>query len=601
MTLVNTKTSAWWTADVHADRRPFLMARNAIQTSLRGYFATRDFLEVDTSILQVSPGNEAHLHAFSTEAVSIDGQSRPFYLHTSPEFAMKKLLAAGETRIFTFAHAFRNREHGPMHHPEFTMLEWYRTGESYERLMEDCAAILARASEKAKANKFNWRGVACDPFLSPERLSVAEAFDRYVGIDLLATLSPEGLTDREGFADEARAAGIRVAEDDSWSDIFSRVLVERIEPNLGHGRPTILDQYPVSEAALARRSPQDHRVAERFELYVCGVELANGFGELTDASEQRARFEEEMRIKRRVYGESYPIDEDFLNAVSVMPESAGIALGFERLVMLAAGASRIDQVIWAPVAMPPVEARSVDRIEPQPILQRPAAPAVTPKASAPAIASGAADTQPAATADFVALISAAVAGVSMSGDLAQQPDETAQDDDASTGEDDALAQSLLAEADEEVDVSVSEDGEAFVFDALSDMTALSEAEAEGEVDETDEHRGTMMDISDLEPEDVIQPDMDPPVADEAEMLDAADQAEDQPGEEEIDADVDLSDAMEAEILAALVLEPEFAEEKSEETEQTEATKAEDASEDHDKDPFEDWDGLDLLELKEAKG
>ncbi|WP_064712496.1 EF-P lysine aminoacylase EpmA [Rhizobium bangladeshense] len=344
------KASPWWTPSVHADRRPFLIGRNAVQAALRGFFARENFIEVDTAVLQISPGNEAHLHAFATEAVTTDGQTAPFYLHTSPEFACKKLLAAGEQRISCYAHVYRNRERGPLHHPEFTMLEWYRAGESYESLMMDCVRILALAAETVKADKLTYHGGQCDPFAGPERLSVAEAFERHAGIDLLASVAADGSTDREHLAIELKRIGMRVADDDGWADLFSRVLVEKIEPHLGFDRITILDEYPISEAALARPSRRDPRVAERFELYACGVELANGFGELTNADEQRRRFEIEMAEKARVYGESYPIDEDFLAALSLMPEASGIALGFDRLVMLATGASRIDQVLWAPVA-----------------------------------------------------------------------------------------------------------------------------------------------------------------------------------------------------------------------------------------------------------
>ncbi len=341
--------SPWWMPHVHADRRPFLLGRNRIQAAFRSFFAGQDFVEVDTATLQTSPGNEAHLHAFATEAIGLGGARTPLYLHTSPEFACKKLLAAGETRIFCFAHVYRNRERGPLHHPEFTMLEWYRTGESYESLMKDCAALLALAAETAGTRTLTYRGEETDPFQEPERLSVAEAFQRFAGIDLLASIDRSGETDRDHLAESLRQAGMRVAEDDTWSDLFSRVIVERVEPHLGLGRATILDEYPVAEAALARPTARDPRVAERFELYACGVELANAFGELTDAQEQRRRFGAEMAEKMRVYGESYPVDEDFLAALAHMPEASGIALGFDRLIMLATGASRINQVIWAPV------------------------------------------------------------------------------------------------------------------------------------------------------------------------------------------------------------------------------------------------------------
>ena len=350
MTDRRSSSATWWTPSAHADRRPFLLGRNAIQAAFRGYFADRDFIEVDTATLQVSPGNEAHLHAFATEAIGNDGIASPLYLHTSPEFACKKLLAAGERRISCFAHVYRNRERGPLHHPEFTMLEWYRAGESYETLMADAAALVALAADTMKTRGFSYRGQTCDPLLEAERLSVAEAFQRHAGIDLLGSVEVGGTTNRDHLAAQLRKAGMRVAEDDTWADLFSRVIVEKVEPHLGMGRLTILDEYTVAEAALARPSARDPRVAERFELYACGVELANAFGELTDAGEQRRRFEAEMIEKQRVYGETYPLDEDFLDALAIMPDASGIALGFDRLVMLATGAVRIDQVMWAPVA-----------------------------------------------------------------------------------------------------------------------------------------------------------------------------------------------------------------------------------------------------------
>jgi elongation factor P--(R)-beta-lysine ligase len=327
-----------------------LLARNRIKQAIRRWFEVQDFVEVEAAALQVSPGNEAHLHAFATELTDGAGERTPFYLHTSPEFACKKLLAAGEQKIFDFARVWRNRERGPLHHPEFTMLEWYRAEQPYEILMADCAALLRIAAETAGAEAFTWRGRSADPYAEPERVTVAQAFDRLAGVDLLASLAPDGATDRDSLAAAARASGIRVAEDDTWADVFSRVIVERVEPQLGLGRPTILCEYPVAEAALARPKPGDPRVAERFELYACGVELANAFGELTDPAEQRRRFEAEMDEKARVYGDRYPLDDDFLAALGHMPQASGIALGFDRLAMLALGATRIEQVLWTPVA-----------------------------------------------------------------------------------------------------------------------------------------------------------------------------------------------------------------------------------------------------------
>jgi len=341
--------SPFWDTEVHAGRRPFLLARNRMVAALRAHFATEDFVEVETGALQVSPGNETHLHAFATMLTRPDGRSQRLHLRTSPEFACKKLLAAGERRIVEFAKAFRNRERGALHHPEFTMLEWYRAGEPYEILMDDCAAILAMTAGAAGTKLLSFRGRTADPFAACERLTVAEAFLRFAGIDLLATL-PAGEPDTQALARAARAAGIRTGDDELWGDIFSRVLVEKIEGQLGIGRATILDRYPVHQAALARPADDDRRVAERFELYACGVELANGFGELTDPVEQRRRLEIEMAEKERIYGDRYPLDEDFLAALAAMPQACGMALGLDRLAMLATGAARIDQVLWNPLA-----------------------------------------------------------------------------------------------------------------------------------------------------------------------------------------------------------------------------------------------------------
>ncbi|HEY2710853.1 MAG TPA: EF-P lysine aminoacylase EpmA [Caulobacteraceae bacterium] len=347
-----TPRSPWWRPDIHEDRRPRLIARGRIAAAVRGWFEAKEFVEVETAALQVSPGNETHLHALAAELTGPDGAAEQRYLRTSPEFACKKLLTAGERRIFEFARVWRGRERGPLHHPEFTMLEWYRAGEPYSALMSDCVALLGLAAEAAGARRFEYRGRSCDPFAAPIRITVAEAFDQFAGIDLFATLPTGRADNRLGLAVAAAAAGVRTAPDDTWSDIFSRIVTQKIEPRLGLGRPTVLCEYPIGEAALARPKPGDPRVAERFELYVCGVELANAFGELTDPAEQRRRFEADMAEKERVYGERYPIDEDFLAALAEMPAASGAALGFDRLVMLATGAAKIDDVIWTPVAPP---------------------------------------------------------------------------------------------------------------------------------------------------------------------------------------------------------------------------------------------------------
>jgi lysyl-tRNA synthetase class 2 len=328
----------WWTPARHRDRRSGLLIRNAVKAALRGHFAAEGFIEVETAALQVSPGNETHLHAFATELRGPSGDGRPLYLHTSPEFALKKVLAAGERKVFDFARVFRNREWGVRHANEFTMLEWYRANESYTVLMDDCAQLIRLAAETAGVKTLRHGARTADPFAEPERLSVTEAFGRYAGIDLHSDL-----------AEAAATSGLRVAADDSWSDIFSRVMAEKIEPNIGNDRATILYDYPLAEAALARPKPGNPRLAERFEVFACGLELANAFGELRDPHEQRRRFEADMTEKERLYSERYPIDEEFLKALALMPEASGCALGFDRLIMLLLGVPRIEEVQWTPM------------------------------------------------------------------------------------------------------------------------------------------------------------------------------------------------------------------------------------------------------------
>ena len=343
-------SDAWWHPERLAARRAHLEVRGRVAAAVRRFFAERDFAEVDTPALQVSPGLEPHLMAFATALDEPGEGRRPRFLHTSPEFAMKKLLVAGVPRLFQLAHCFRNGERGRTHHPEFTMLEWYRAGVGYRDLMADCEALLRVALAAAGRPLFTWAERSADPAQPWHYLSVAEAFQRFCGIDLLAT-APEPLAPRlDLLAEAARPLGIAAHDGDEWEDLFFRIFLARIEPSLGIGAPTILYDYPIAMAALARAKPENARLAERFELYVCGLELANAFGELTDAAIQRQRFAADRARKRALYGYDYPQDEDFLAALAHgMPESAGIALGIDRLVMLATGAEAIDEVLWAPV------------------------------------------------------------------------------------------------------------------------------------------------------------------------------------------------------------------------------------------------------------
>lgn len=327
-----------WRPDRLGRRLPYLQARGRLQAALREWFAGEGFVEVETPILQVAPGAEVHLAGFATRWKTPDGVERPRWLHSSPEFAMKKLLAGGVPKLFQFARVFRNAEGSALHHPEFTMLEWYRAGVGYETIMADCAALLALTG----ARELRWEDKVCDPAATPERLTVAAAFERYAGIDLFATAGDA--------AKLSRLSGVAMHDGDSWDDVFFRVMFDRIEHRLGVGRPTILCEYPIAMAALARAKPDDPKVAERFELYACGVELANAFGELTDPAIQRARLQSDMDEKERLYGVRWPVDEDFLAALDHgLPDCAGIAMGFDRLAMLATGAAHIEDVLWLPV------------------------------------------------------------------------------------------------------------------------------------------------------------------------------------------------------------------------------------------------------------
>jgi lysyl-tRNA synthetase class 2 len=340
-------TIPWWRPDQFARRKPLLETRQRVLRATRHWFESAGFAEVETPALQISPGNEVHLHAFATRFEDRQtGEKKDYYLHTSPEFAMKKLLVAGMPKIFQIAHVFRNGENSSRHHPEFSMLEWYRVGASLETLMQDCVHLVRATAAAAGIAYFMLQGMKCDPLLEWETVTVPDAFQHYAGIDLLGTD-----TDVEKLRPLVERTGLRVTKDDTWDDLFFRVMGEKIEPFLGKTRPTFLRDYPVSMAALARPKLDDPRLAERFELYICGYEIANAFDELTDATEQDRRFASDMDAKEAIYGTRYPIDRDFLCALHHgMPASAGIAMGFDRLVMLCAGTAEIGDILWAPLA-----------------------------------------------------------------------------------------------------------------------------------------------------------------------------------------------------------------------------------------------------------
>ncbi len=344
--------SEWWRPERFALRRERLAARGRVLAAVRSFFAAQEFVEVDTPALQVSPGLEPHLRAFATDLYDPRaGRSVRRYLHASPEFAMKKLLVAGMPRIWQLAHAFRDGERSATHHPEFSMLEWYRAGAGWRDLVPDCIGLLRAGQKAAGAHTLSWLGKTADAEAPWHEIAVADAFGQYSGIDILATAPDPLAPDLALLTAEARRIGIEPHPGDDWETLYFRIFLDRIEPNLGIGAPVILYDFPASMAALSRRNPADPRVAERFELYVCGLELANAFGELTDPAEQRTRFRADQAKKQALYGETYPIDEDFLAALAAgLPPAAGIALGFDRLVMLATAAADIEDVLWAPVA-----------------------------------------------------------------------------------------------------------------------------------------------------------------------------------------------------------------------------------------------------------
>lgn len=287
-----------------------LRRRAAIIRSARSFFEERDYLEVDTPL---------RLPVLAPEAWIVPEPSGPLFLQTSPELCMKRLLAAGHARIFQICHCFRQGERGRLHLPEFLMLEWYQSGANYLDLMEECEELLWEVAEVCGlAGLHDQRGQLFSLEPPWERLSVAEAFTSYAGMS----------------AEAALAGGI-----------FEEVLVEKVEPQLGVAHPTFLYDYPAELAALARLKPGSPLVAERFELYLGGVELANGFSELTDPKEQRRRFEHERELIRRDGREPGPMPERFLGELAGLEAAAGIALGLDRLVMLLTGSGSLEAVV----------------------------------------------------------------------------------------------------------------------------------------------------------------------------------------------------------------------------------------------------------------
>jgi len=335
----------------HLSRREAARARARLAAEVRRFLTASGYEEVETPALVPAPGMEPHLHPFETrfspEGGRDTGSSRPLWLVTSPEYAMKRLLAEGFPRVFQLARVWRNGEVSATHNPEFTMLELYRSGtdhrgvmEDLERLVESCARAL-RPDGAARSDRGGRTVSLSPPF---ERLTCEEAFRRHAGIDLGACLG-----DGEALRRAALAAGHDGGPGgEPFEDVFFRVMLAAVEPGLGQGRPTYLTAWPASMAALARLDASDPRWADRFELYAGGLELANGFHELNDAAEQRRRLVAEQEERRRLGRPALPLDEAFLGAVGRMPQAGGVAVGLDRLLMLLSGAESIEEVLLFP-------------------------------------------------------------------------------------------------------------------------------------------------------------------------------------------------------------------------------------------------------------
>ena len=327
-------------------------ARAALYKSLRASLEARGSLEVETPVAVPFAGQEPHLRPFETRFTpdlpipegGIEG-ARRLHLHTSPEYAMKRLLAReGFGKCHQIARVFRDGEVSRTHNPEFTLLEFYEAPGSADSIMRTLEGLVGEAAQALNGDTCARRGKKRIDLRAPfERLTCQEAFERFAGFDPLPL-------DAQALSQAARTVGVRPAQDAGWDDLFTQLLMEKVEPCLGLERPTYLTHYPASQAALARLSPHDPRVAERFELYAAGLELANGFSELCDAAEQRKRLVEEQELRRRLKREVFPLDEKFLEALPHLREAGGVAVGLDRLLMLLTSAQTISEVLLFPAA-----------------------------------------------------------------------------------------------------------------------------------------------------------------------------------------------------------------------------------------------------------
>lgn len=327
------------------------LMREKVIDAIRSYFKGKDFREVETPLLVKAPGMEPYLEIFETSLMNHNGELHRAFLTTSPEYAMKKLLVAGMPKIFQVCKAFRNGEdlRSTTHNPEFTILEWYETGVTYFDLMDECEELLRYMYDFVGGNVLNqserwleYQGNKMNLSLPWERISVAEAFKKYCDIGI------DELLDESALLEVARNKGYDVAGA-NWEQVYNQIFLNEIEPHFGWERPTILYEYPASQAALSRKKKEDPRFAERFEFYIFGKEIGNAFGELNDASEQESRLKLEYEERKLLGKTMYEIDVDFIDALKVgMPDSSGIAVGVDRLVMLFANAKTVQETLWFP-------------------------------------------------------------------------------------------------------------------------------------------------------------------------------------------------------------------------------------------------------------
>ncbi len=335
--------------DGGARKKKFIL-RIEILKLIRSFFEKEGFLETETPSLVRVPGMEPHLDPM--KVISPCGKDSIGYLITSPEYAMKKLLAAGFTKIFQICKSFRGGETADnLHNPEFTILEWYRARADYTDIMRDVERLFLHIKENLlprtsglENNSVVYQNQKIDLTPPWPRLTVKEAFQKYADVNLDEAL------ERESMARVAKTKGYIVNRDDSFDDVFFKVFLSEIEPHLGEGRPTILYDWPAQMAALSCLKKNDQRYAERFEVYIGGLELGNAFSELADPKEQKERLVEEKKMRKKLGKEVYDIDEDFLLALKIgLPPSGGIAMGVDRIVMLFVDAKTIDEILFFPV------------------------------------------------------------------------------------------------------------------------------------------------------------------------------------------------------------------------------------------------------------